>query len=114
MHDAGSVPLVFLQSHPQAATLTLLCNLRQGGTSLHHHGDFDWGGLRLASTLLRRVPCLPWCHTAADYPAAAHTRLRTRPHRVILEPIARRVPELPLREVRMRGAVRVEGDSFRS
>ncbi|WP_424918264.1 TIGR02679 domain-containing protein [Streptomyces sp. wa1064] len=35
-----------------------------------YHGDFDWGGLRIAGALLRRVPWTPWRYTAADYRTA--------------------------------------------
>ncbi|CAM5453496.1 hypothetical protein GCM10010329_33830 [Streptomyces spiroverticillatus] len=38
---------------------------------LHYHGDFDWGGLRIATHLLRHVPWQPWRFTASDYRAAA-------------------------------------------
>ncbi|MFI5619334.1 TIGR02679 family protein [Streptomyces sp. NPDC051567] len=70
-HGADSAPLVCLQGQPSAAALTLLRHLHEGGAVLHYHGDFDWGGLRIASALLRRVPWLPWRYTAADYRAAA-------------------------------------------
>ncbi|MCL3997351.1 DUF2399 domain-containing protein [Streptomyces lavenduligriseus] len=33
-------------------------------------GRAGWGGLRIASALLRRVPWRPWRYTAADYRAA--------------------------------------------
>ncbi|WTG38324.1 DUF2399 domain-containing protein [Streptomyces anulatus] len=39
-----------------------------------YHGDFDWGGLRIAIALLRRVPWRPWRYTAAHYRAAALAR----------------------------------------
>nr|WP_267885440.1 DUF2399 domain-containing protein [Streptomyces scabiei] len=39
-------------------------------TALLDHGDFDWGGLRIATGLLRRVPWHPWRYTAADYRSA--------------------------------------------
>ncbi|MEU6261410.1 DUF2399 domain-containing protein [Streptomyces sp. NPDC047043] len=37
---------------------------------LRYHGDFDWGGLRIADALLGRVPRRLWCYTAADYRTA--------------------------------------------
>ncbi|MFE3324953.1 TIGR02679 family protein [Streptomyces sp. NPDC059176] len=64
-------PLVCLQGQPSAAALTLLRHLHTLGSTLRYHGDFDWGGLRIASGLLRRVPWHPWRYTAADYRAAA-------------------------------------------
>ncbi|MCP3818500.1 TIGR02679 family protein [Streptomyces sp. A3M-1-3] len=72
-HGTRSAPLVCLQGQPSAAALTLLRHLHEGGTTLHYHGDFDWGGLRIASALLRRIPWLPWRYTAADYRAAVLT-----------------------------------------
>jgi uncharacterized protein (TIGR02679 family) len=63
-------PLVCLQGQPSAAALILLRHLHAQGTTLRYHGDFDWGGLRIASALLRRVPWHPWRYTAADYRAA--------------------------------------------
>jgi uncharacterized protein (TIGR02679 family) len=64
-------PLVCLQGQPSAAAVTLLRHLHQHGATLHYHGDFDWGGLRIAASLLRRVPWRPWRYTAVDYRAAA-------------------------------------------
>ncbi|WP_234436293.1 TIGR02679 family protein [Streptomyces sp. NRRL S-813] len=63
-------PLVCLQGQPSAAALTLLRHLHTRKTRLRYHGDFDWGGLRIASALLRRVPWRPWRYTAADYRSA--------------------------------------------
>ncbi|MFJ2375227.1 TIGR02679 family protein [Streptomyces sp. NPDC087769] len=65
-------PLVCLQGQPSAAALVLLCHLQTHGSRLRYHGDFDWGGLRIAAVLLRRVSWSPWRYTAADYRAAVH------------------------------------------
>lgn len=73
---AACPPLVCLQGQPSAAALTLLRHLHTHGARLLYHGDFDWGGLRIATALLHRVPWRPWRYTAADYrAAAAATRL---------------------------------------
>lgn len=64
-------PLVCLQGQPSAAALTLLRHLHGHGVRLLYHGDFDWGGLRIATALLHRVPWHPWRYTAADYRTAA-------------------------------------------
>ncbi|MER5968844.1 TIGR02679 family protein [Streptomyces sp. NPDC002055] len=69
-HGPDCAPLVCLQGQPSAAGLALLRHLHEGGATLHYHGDFDWGGLRIASALLRRLPWRPWRYTAADYRAA--------------------------------------------
>ncbi|MFI1018242.1 DUF2399 domain-containing protein [Streptomyces sp. NPDC020965] len=72
-HGRHSAPLMCLQGQPSAAALALLRRLHEGGATLLYHGDFDWGGPRIASALLRRVPWRPWRYTAADYRAAALT-----------------------------------------
>ncbi|MDP9613542.1 TIGR02679 family protein [Streptomyces demainii] len=64
-------PLVCLQGQPSAAALTLLRHLHSHRATLLYHGDFDWGGIRIAAALLRRVPWHPWRYTTADYRAAA-------------------------------------------
>ncbi|RSS83866.1 DUF2399 domain-containing protein, partial [Streptomyces sp. WAC02707] len=66
-HGAASLPLVCLQGQPSAAALTLLSHLRGLGATFRYHGDFDWGGLRIATTLLQHVPWRPWRYTADDY-----------------------------------------------
>lgn len=66
----GCPPLICLQGQPSAAALTLLRQLHARGSTLHYHGDFDWGGLRIANTLLHRVPWRPWRYAAADYRTA--------------------------------------------
>ncbi|MFB7631120.1 TIGR02679 family protein [Streptomyces sp. NPDC056149] len=66
-HGADCQPLVCLQGQPSAAALTLLRHLHTRGSTLRYHGDFDWGGLRIATTLLHRVPWHPWRYTTTDY-----------------------------------------------
>ncbi|MFD5569097.1 TIGR02679 family protein [Streptomyces cadmiisoli] len=63
-------PLICLRGQPSAAALALLRHLHGNGSDLRYHGDFDWGGLRIAGALLRRVPWRPWRYSAADYRAA--------------------------------------------
>ncbi|MFC5959544.1 TIGR02679 family protein [Streptomyces pratens] len=63
-------PLVCLQGQPSAAALTLLRGLSAQGAGLLYHGDFDWGGVRIAAALGRSVPWQPWRYTAAHYRAA--------------------------------------------
>ncbi|WP_229890385.1 TIGR02679 family protein [Streptomyces mashuensis] len=72
-HGPGCPPLVCLQGQPSAAAVTLLRHLHAGGTTLLYHGDFDWGGIRIAAALLRRVPWRPWRYEAGDYVAVAGT-----------------------------------------
>lgn len=69
-YGTGCPPLVCLQGQPSAAALVLLGHLHAHGSRFRYHGDFDWGGLRIAGTLLRRIPWTPWRYTAADYRTA--------------------------------------------
>jgi uncharacterized protein (TIGR02679 family) len=61
----------------------LLCSLVDGGAELRYHGDFDWGGVRIANALSRAVAWTPWKFTAADYLESAgrveHGELTGRP-----------------------------------
>ncbi|MEV5952506.1 TIGR02679 family protein [Streptomyces sp. NPDC051987] len=70
-------PMVCLQGQPSAAALTLLRDLSKRGARLLYHGDFDWGGVRIAAALARSVPWRPWRYTAADYRAAVTAAAET-------------------------------------
>ncbi|MEU3463243.1 TIGR02679 family protein [Streptomyces sp. NPDC006733] len=70
-YGARSAPLVCLQGQPSAAALILLRHLRGCGAAFLYHGDFDWGGLRIASGLLRHIPWQPWHYTTSAYRTAA-------------------------------------------
>jgi uncharacterized protein (TIGR02679 family) len=76
---ASCPPLVCLQGQPSAAALLLLRACSGGGTRILFHGDFDWGGLRIAGRLREQLPWLPWRYTAADYLTAARAHPRTTP-----------------------------------
>ena len=67
-------PLVCTYGQPGAAVLLLLRALADTGAELRHHGDFDWGGIRIANVLFDRLPVRPWRFDAATYRtvAAAH------------------------------------------
>ncbi|MFY1668617.1 TIGR02679 family protein [Plantactinospora sp. WMMB334] len=67
--------LVCIGGQPSTAALRLLRALAEQGCELHYHGDFDWGGVRIANLLRSRVPWRPWRYDTAGYldaaPAAA-------------------------------------------
>ncbi len=67
---AGGAPLACLQGQPSTAALRLLSLYAGSGWTLRYHGDFDWGGFRIATRLLAEVPWTPWRYTTADYRAA--------------------------------------------
>ena len=81
---AGSAPLVCAEGQPSAAFHQLAAALGSGGGELRYHGDFDWPGLAIASSVMRRHGARPWRMSAADYAAgvrngAEHVRLTGPP-----------------------------------
>ncbi|MFI9162670.1 TIGR02679 family protein [Kitasatospora aureofaciens] len=72
-------PLVCLQGQPSTAALRLLRHYAEAGWTFRYHGDFDWGGLRIATRLLAHVPWVPWRYTVADYRTARDTHPDTVP-----------------------------------
>ncbi|MER7845137.1 TIGR02679 family protein [Kitasatospora sp. NPDC096077] len=75
----GCAPLVCLQGQPSTAALRLLKHYADAGWTFRYHGDFDWGGIRIATRLLTHVPWTPWRYTAADYRAARDAHPDTAP-----------------------------------
>jgi uncharacterized protein (TIGR02679 family) len=64
---AGSAPLLCTEGQPSAAFHQLAGVVTSGGGELHYHGDFDWPGLAIAGSVMRRHGALPWRMGAADY-----------------------------------------------
>lgn len=62
-------PLVCLQGEPSLAADVLLGRLV--GDGLRYHGDFDWGGVRIANRLHERFGFDPWHFRAADLESSA-------------------------------------------
>jgi uncharacterized protein (TIGR02679 family) len=67
-------PLVCVNGQPTMATLRLLDAVRRDGATLAYHGDFDWGGIRIANLLHDRLGWRPWRYDAASYRAAVAGR----------------------------------------
>jgi len=51
--------------------MLLLRALVVAGARLVHHGDFDWGGVRIGNVLHARLPLVPWRFDTAAYLRAA-------------------------------------------
>jgi uncharacterized protein (TIGR02679 family) len=64
---AGSAPLVCTEGRPSVACLRLLTALRTGGCQLRYHGDFDWPGIRIATSIVSDLGAIPWRMGADDY-----------------------------------------------
>jgi uncharacterized protein (TIGR02679 family) len=65
------MPLICTNGQPGAAVMLLLRQLAATGAELRYHGDFDWGGLRIANVLFDHLPIHPWHFDAPSYRAAA-------------------------------------------
>jgi uncharacterized protein (TIGR02679 family) len=73
-------PLVCCNGRPSAAVWRLLELLAEGSAEFAYHGDFDWGGVAIASAVRARVGWRPWRYDAAAYrEAASNTPLTGRP-----------------------------------
>ena len=64
-------PLVCVGGQPSAAGWRLLELLAAGGAEFGYHGDFDWGGVRIARAVRDRVNWRPWRYDHHAYEAAA-------------------------------------------
>lgn len=65
----AGAPLICLQGQPSLAADLLLDRFARDG--LRYHGDFDWGGVRIANRIHERFGFDPWRYTATDLEAAA-------------------------------------------
>ena len=63
-------PLVCVGGQPSAAAWRLLELLTAGGAEFGYHGDFDWGGVRIARTVRQRVNWRPWWYDHQAYEVA--------------------------------------------
>lgn len=63
-------PLVCVEGQLSAAARTLLARLADQGARFAYHGDFDWGGVRIATTVFRLVGTWPWRFDETSYLAA--------------------------------------------
>jgi uncharacterized protein (TIGR02679 family) len=63
----GSAPLICTEGRPSTAFHQLAAAVAAGGGRLRYHGDFDWPGLAIAHSVMRRHGAAPWRLGAADY-----------------------------------------------
>ncbi len=67
---AACQPLVCVGGQPSSAGWRLLELLASGGAEFGYHGDFDWGGVRIAGAVHQRVNWRPWRYDRRAYEAA--------------------------------------------
>jgi uncharacterized protein (TIGR02679 family) len=63
-------PLVCTGGMPAAPVTALLTLLVNQGARLRYHGDFDWGGVAIANTVIEGFGAAPWRYDGASYLAA--------------------------------------------
>jgi len=89
-------PLVCVGGQPSAAGWRLLDLLAAGNAGFRYHGDFDWGGIRIATAVRQRVAqsgsrWQPWRYDRDSYEAAATAMLAEEdaapPPRLTGEPV---------------------------
>jgi uncharacterized protein (TIGR02679 family) len=77
---ASCPPLVCGGGRPSAAVWRLLDLLAEGGARFAYHGDFDWGGVAIATAVHDRYGFQPWLFDTAAYESApAQAVLTGRP-----------------------------------
>lgn len=67
---ADCPPMVCLSGQPSTAAIHLLIRLAADGAEFTYHGDFDWGGIRIANALRERIEWQPWRFDATAYRTA--------------------------------------------
>lgn len=95
-HSSGPGPvLVCTSGQASTAVLEILELLTAAGAQCRYHGDFDWGGLRIAQVVRARVPWVPWRFSASDYREEARRQVSSL--QLVGSPAAAPWdPELPL------------------
>jgi uncharacterized protein (TIGR02679 family) len=63
-------PVICVGGQPSAAAWRLLELLAAGGAEFGYHGDFDWGGVRIAGAVHNRLNCQSWQYDHVAYQAA--------------------------------------------
>ena len=69
-------PLICTGGQPSTAVTTLLRQVVGRGAGLAYHSDFDWPGVHMTTSMVRRYAAEPWRMGASDYLAAAERSRR--------------------------------------
>ena len=62
-----SRPLICTEGQPSTAFHRLAGAITAAGGRLRYHGDFDWPGIAIANSVLKRHNATPWRMSAVDY-----------------------------------------------
>ena len=72
-------PLICVEGQPNLAAWRLLTLATSANWKLAYHGDFDWGGIRIANQLYHRFGFTPWRFDTTSYEASSSKRRKLRP-----------------------------------
>lgn len=67
---ADALPLICTEGQPSTAFHHLAAAVTGGGGALTYHGDFDWPGIAIATSVMTRHNATPWRMSAEDYELA--------------------------------------------
>ena len=73
-----SRPLICTEGQPSTAFHRLAGAITANGGRLRYHGDFDWPGIAIANSVLRRHNATPWRLAAARLPGSRPRGRRSR------------------------------------
>jgi uncharacterized protein (TIGR02679 family) len=65
-----SRPLICTEGQPSTAFHRLAAAVTSASGALRYHGDFDWPGIAIANSVIKRHNASAWHMTASDYQAA--------------------------------------------
>lgn len=99
-------PMICVDGQPSLTCWSILQLLHRADYVIHYHGDFDWGGLRIANQLCDAFHFRPWRFTAADYAIVSNH------HRPLKPPETEAVWDTKLAAVIRAGGVAVEEESL--
>jgi uncharacterized protein (TIGR02679 family) len=61
-----------VDGEPKTAAWLLLRALKERGTNLFYHGDFDWAGIAIATRIFSELGAEPWRYDVEAYRHALH------------------------------------------
>jgi uncharacterized protein (TIGR02679 family) len=71
-------PLVCVDGQPKTASRLVLDSLTRAGIQIRYHGDFDWDGIQIGNTIIRRHGATSWRFNASDYADASEKEHRLK------------------------------------
>jgi len=101
-------PMICTGGRPSAAFWRLADLLVAGGARFAYHGDFEWGGIAIASAFYERVGFTSWRFDAVHYEAAVRDLPSWSERSSLTGHSGPTAWDPPLREAMIRHAVRVE------